>query len=65
MALLDEKPLKGKVLLRTMFLMLLRLKLERPELLVEVLVELEGTDECADGGDPGEHDDAGELSFGS
>jgi hypothetical protein len=59
--LLEEKPVEGKVLLRTRCLMLLRLK---PELLVEVLVELRGTDEFeAAGGDPGELDNRGEFVF--
>jgi len=61
MVLLDEEPVNGNVLLRTKFLILLRLK---AELLADVLVELNRTGGFkAAGGDAGELAQPGETAF--
>lgn len=59
MALLEEKPVKGKVLLRTIFLMLVRLNDELP---VDFVV-LDGRDEFVRRGDAKELGQPGEFAF--
>jgi hypothetical protein len=60
-AMLEEKPARGNVLLRTIFLMLVRLN---PELPVEAFEVLDGSDEFkAPSGDDRAPDQAGEFAF--